>query len=75
MEIRSSSGSRPEKTVDLESHNGSWIQSKCPSVFGEIGQQILRVEETDHGHSSGNIDRIDIVAINEWTEMSMTHLG
>ena len=72
MEKRAGSRPRPEETVDLEGDDGPRVKSKGPRVLRKVGQQILRVEETDHGDASCDVDGIDVVPVDERTEMPAT---
>ena len=70
MKERSGPGSGSQEAVDLESNDRSRIESQGPGMLGEIGQQIVRIEEAHHGHPSGYIHRIDIVAVDERTDVT-----
>ena len=71
---RAGSGSRPEETVDLKGNDGPRVEAEGAGVLGKVGQQVVRVEEADHGDPGGDIDGINIVAVDEGTE-TVEHLG
>lgn len=50
----------------MECDHGSRIQPQCPRVFREIGQCVLRVEESNHCHPGCHIHGVNIADVNEW---------
>lgn len=61
-------GPRAEKRVDLKGHHRPRVEPQGARVFGEIGQQILRVEEPHHGDPRGDVHRVHVVPVDEGIE-------
>lgn len=57
-----SSWSRSQKAVDLKSDDRSWVEPQCTRMFSKVSENILRVEETNHGNSRRYINGVNIMA-------------
>ena len=68
MQKDRSLGSRLKKRVHLKGHYRAREQSDGPRVLIEVGQNAGAVEEAHHGHSSGHIHAIDVIAVDQGVE-------
>lgn len=68
VQKRSCPRPRPKETVYLKGDDRSRVEPQRASVFGKVGQQVMRVEEAHHGHTRSNVHRVDVVAVDEGAE-------
>lgn len=68
--IQEMTGARPgpKERVDLKGHHRPRVQPQSPGVLGEVGEQVLGVEETHHGDPGGDVHRVHVVAVDERIE-------
>lgn len=58
-------GSRAHETTVLKGDYRAWMQSQRARVLVEVAENVGRVEKANHGHASGDVHRVDVVAIDE----------
>lgn len=68
-------GPRAEERVDLEGDHRPGIEAQGARVFGKVGQQILRIEESHYGDSRSNVHRVHVVSVDERIEGRRTLSG
>lgn len=68
--VEEEAGSRPraQERVDLEGDHGPGVEPQRARVLGEVGQQVAGVEEAHHGHASGHVHGVHVVAVDEGVE-------
>ena len=68
VEELAGAGPRAQERVDLEGDDGPRVEPQRARVLGEVGQEVLRVEEAHHGDARGHVDAVHVVAVDEGVE-------